>query len=44
MADRRPLIDGLKPSPPAIDPEVEKQCPFGWPSGSTGFRRGSRNS
>ena len=29
MADRRPLIDGLKPAPPAIDPAVEKQFVYG---------------
>lgn len=29
MAERRPLIDGLKPTLPAIDPEVEKQFVYG---------------
>lgn len=29
MADRRPLIDGLKPTTPPVDPGVEQQFVFG---------------
>lgn len=29
MADRRPLLDGLKPMSPPVDPTVERQFVFG---------------
>lgn len=29
MADRRPLVDGLKPTTPPVDPGVEQQFVFG---------------
>ena len=29
MAERRPLIEGLKPSDPAVDPNKEKEFVFG---------------
>jgi hypothetical protein len=29
MSERRPLVEGLKPVPPVVDPVVEKQFVFG---------------
>jgi hypothetical protein len=29
MSERRPLVEGLKPTPSAIDPHLEKQFVFG---------------